>query len=189
MLQHNAFTTRYDKRVRVLKNEVQICLPYSLEEMREKVKNNEQDFLKKYTAIWDTGATGSVITKKVIKDLNLKPTGLVEVNHAQGKTTTNTYLVNIALPLRVIVGPMKVIEGVLPDDTEILIGMDIISGCDFAVTHGKGFTKMSFKIPSTEDIDFVHIADRENIKRSGGNRAQRRALEKELKRQNKKKLK
>ena len=189
MLQHSAFTTTYDRRVRVLKNEVQICLPYSLEEMREKVKNNEQYFLKKYTTIWDTGATGSVITKKVINDLNLKPIGLVEVNHAQGKTTTNTYLVNIELPLRVIVGPLKVIEGVLPDDTEVLIGMDIIAEGDFAVTHGKGFTKMSFKIPSTEDIDFISLADRENIRLSGGNREHRRALGKKLKRQNKKKRK
>ena len=33
--------------------------------------------VNQYEAIWDTGATGTVITSKVAKELGLKPTGLV----------------------------------------------------------------------------------------------------------------
>jgi len=36
-----------------------------------------------------------------------------------------------------------------------LIGMDIISQSDFAVTAYNGNTKMSFLVPSTHEIDFV----------------------------------
>jgi len=34
------------------------------------------------------------------------------------------------------------------------LGMDIISQCDFAITHPHDKTKLSFQIPSIENIDF-----------------------------------
>ena len=36
----------------------------------------------------------------------------------------------------------------------MLIGMDIISRGDFAVTHPNGNTKFTFSMPSTDDIDY-----------------------------------
>ena len=47
-------------------------------------------------ALWDTGATNSVITQRVVNACGLKPTGTVRVDHAQG-TTNNvpTFLVDI----------------------------------------------------------------------------------------------
>ena len=39
-------------------------------------------------------------------------------------------------------------------DTDMLIGMDVISLCDFAITNVGKETKFSFQIPSTVDIDF-----------------------------------
>jgi hypothetical protein len=49
-------------------------------------------------ALWDTGATGSVLTKATVKELNLTPTGITKVNHAGGSSVSNTYLVNLFLP-------------------------------------------------------------------------------------------
>ena len=39
-------------------------------------------------------------------------------------------------------------------DTDMLIGMDVISMCDFAITNAMEETKFSFQIPSSTDIDF-----------------------------------
>ena len=41
----------------------------------------------------------------------------------------------------------------------MLIGMDIISKGDFAITHPGGHTKFSFRVPSQADIDFA-VEDR-----------------------------
>ena len=103
--------------------------------------------------LWDTGATESVITQKTVDAYGLKPTGTRRVNHAQG-TSENvpTFLVDIELPNKLIVSNLTVTLGVLQVD--VLIGMDIISRGDFAVTHPKGNTKFTFRMPATDDIDY-----------------------------------
>jgi predicted aspartyl protease len=111
--------------------------------------------VNQYEAIWDTGATGTVITSKVAKDLGLKPTGLVTSNHAGGSSQVPTYLVNIYLPNGIRVQGVRVIEAVLSGNTEILIGMDIISHGDFALTNVNGEACFSFRIPSIKQIDYV----------------------------------
>lgn len=72
MRQH-AFTTRFEGHMRVLLTKVGICLPITLEETK-----TQQVKLNQYVAIWDTGATHSAITKKVVDELDLKPTGIAE---------------------------------------------------------------------------------------------------------------
>ena len=69
-------------------------------------------------------------------------------------TIVYTYLINISLPNGIEFASILVTEGLL-SDTDVLIGMDIISKGDFAVTAFGGDTKMSFQIPSTHEIDFV----------------------------------
>ena len=178
-MQHHAFTTRYDGRARVLSNEVNVCLPVTPEEAQtQKVE------FKKYVAIWDTGATHSAITKRVVDDLGLQPTGARETRHAGGKSVNNTYLVNIALPNRVLVPHVRVTEvHLIPDDNvvddkqpQLLIGMDIIGLGDFAVTNADGKTTFSFRIPSVQEIDFIPDVQENNVMESG-NRQQRRAFQ------------
>ena len=177
-MQQHAFTTKYDRRLRVLSNQVGVFLPITQEEA--KTQNIK---IKEYLAIWDTGATHSAITKNVVDDLSLQPTGMRETKHAGGKSSNNTYLVNIALPNRVIVPSVRVTEvQLIPDDNvsddkqpQLLIGMDIIGLGDFAVTNANGKTAFSFRIPSVEEIDFVPSAQENNIMEEG-NRSQRRAL-------------
>ncbi len=172
-----AFTTRYAGRVRVLKTEVGIFFPLSQEEI-QKTKPN----VRPCVAVWDTGATGTVITKSVAESLGLKPIGVTEVFHAQGKSLTNEYLVNVALPNGVVIGGVRVTEGVLAE-CEVLIGMDVIGMGDFAVTNSNanGGTTLSFCIPSAGEIDFVPRAREDEILRTG-NRAARRALNRKKKR-------
>lgn len=107
-----------------------------------------------YEAIWDTGATGTVITAKVANDLGLKPTGIVTSNHAGGSDQVNTYLVNVYLPNKICVVGVQVTEAKLSGNTEMLIGMDIISLGDFSVTNYQGKTCFTFRIPSIKTIDY-----------------------------------
>ncbi len=152
----HALTSRSTGRLRALITSIQISLPTAEE---GKILNINQ--AKEYKGVWDTGATNSVITKRVVDELGLKPIGLVEVHHAGGKSTANKYLVNIILPNRVAIQSVTVTEGALIE-TDMLIGMDIITLGDFAVTNKDGKTVMSFRIPSCEEIDFIPESDRYN---------------------------
>ncbi len=111
--------------------------------------------MEEFVATWDTGATNSVITQRVIDACGLKPIGTTAVSHAQGTTDdVEVFLVNIGLPNGVAFPALRVTRGELRG-TDVLIGMDIIAQGDFAVTNRDGNTKFSFRIPSIADIDFV----------------------------------
>lgn len=107
-----------------------------------------------FDAIWDTGATNSVITQKVIDACELLPTGIARVQGVLGESESETYLVNIGLPNKVIFHTVRVTKGNFLG-ADILIGMDIINKGDFAVTNLGGVTKFSFRTPSQVHIDFV----------------------------------
>lgn len=112
-------------------------------------------------AIWDTGATNTAISSRVVKALALKATGMAKVHEASHTIDAETYLVCLQLPsnrgfpaVRVTGSPTNDFG----DDADVLIGMDVISRGDFAVTNFGGQTVMSFRSPSTERIDFVKAA-------------------------------
>jgi len=114
---------------------------------------------KTFNAIWDTGATGSVISQKIVDDCGLKPIGMTQVHTAGGECTCEVYLVNVELPNQIRIANVLVTKANM-GTTEILIGMDIISLGDFALTHKNGKTCFSFRIPSLIHIDFVETANR-----------------------------
>lgn len=110
----------------------------------------------KVKAIWDTGATATVITQNVVNSLGLLPTGMSHVNTANGPTVQNTYIVDVVLPNGVNVKDVTVTgANALSGGCEVLIGMDIISLGDFSITNYKDSTCMSFRIPSMHEIDYV----------------------------------
>jgi hypothetical protein len=69
--------------------------------------------------------------------------------------TYNTYMIDIHLVNGISFPSLHVTEGKFTD-TDVLIGMDIISQGDFAITAPEGKTKFSFQVPSTHDIDFIN---------------------------------
>lgn len=110
----------------------------------------------KIVGIWDTGATGSAITKKVADSLGLIPTGNTTVGTAAGPVLQNTYTIDIRLLNGVVIKDVIVTEvPVLSGNAEALIGMDIITLGDFSVTNHNNVTCMSFRIPSGHEIDYV----------------------------------
>lgn len=109
---------------------------------------------KKYVAIWDTGATNSMISQKIVDECGLEATGMTIVHSATESKPCQTFFVSIFLPNKVVFPFVRVTIGVLTG-CDLLIGMDIISTGDFAITQHDGKTLFSFRVPSTEQIDFV----------------------------------
>ena len=148
-IEARAFNVAYPGISRVLVSEVQITSAF------EPSNPPTEADRKKFLAIWDTGATNSVITQKVVQDCGLSPISMVNVHTASGEALSNVYLVSIWLPNKVIIPQIRVTEGTIGGDAEVLIGMDVINRGDFAVTNKDGKTNFTFRIPSVECIDFV----------------------------------
>ena len=138
-----AITARSNVIAKVITTPIEVFVP--------KTRNGLQ-----VSGIWDTGATGTAITQHLVKQLGLFPTGKKSVNTASGSVIQNTYTIDIGLPNNVLVGGISATEiPSLPSDNEVLIGMDIITLGDFSLTHFKGKTCMSFRIPSMHEIDYA----------------------------------
>ena len=119
--------------------------------------------LHPFNALWDTGATNSMISQSVVDACGLLPISFGNSRHAQGTTTdVPIFLVNIALPNKFQIVGVRVMRGAF-DGLDVLIGMDIITMGDFAVTNPDGTTKFSFRIPSQADIDFVRESNYQGI--------------------------
>jgi len=115
--------------------------------------------------IWDTGATNSVITKSVAAKLGLKPIEKANARGVHGVKEVNVYYVNITLNNKSITLNAKVTEcEELSVDNGIgmLIGMNIITMGDFSITNFKGETRMTFRVPSIECIDYVESIEEYN---------------------------
>lgn len=167
-LKFRSFTRIHGKGIsRILISNVHVSETYNIPNRPKNL------IINKYTAIWDTGATHSVITKKVVMECKLWPSGMTMVSHAGGKSPANTYFVNIYLPNRVEVCGVRVTEGILIGNVNVLIGMDIISKGDFAVTNKDKITAFSFRMPSIQRIDFANYLYKEKsikpVKKIGRN--------------------
>ena len=144
-MQFSAFTTYGQGLRNVLKNQVGITASGGDDSQKENL----------FQAVWDTGATATIITEKVVSECGLKESGKTEVHGVLGSETTPTYLVDVFLPNKLRVVEVTVAKAPLPGDSDILVGMDIIGMGDFAVSSYQGNTIFSFRVPSLERIDFL----------------------------------
>lgn len=148
MNQYQAFTFKSSSgKFNVLKTEVGVCQGHD-------PRSGPHPEVKQFIGIWDTGASGTMISAKIVAELGLVPTGKVKVFTASGANIVNTYFVNIFLPNQVAFSTIKVTEGVL-NGADMLIGMDIITQGDFSISHFENKTCFSFRVPSVKETDFV----------------------------------
>jgi predicted aspartyl protease len=111
---------------------------------------------QRFIALWDTGASNSLIRPEVAQKLHLLPVSMTTINTPTSKNEISpVYSVNLYLPNMVRVQNVQVLEGI-PSGCDMLIGMDIIGLGDFAVTNFNGKTVFSFRMPSMTTIDFVN---------------------------------
>ena len=108
---------------------------------------------REYVAIWDTGATSSAITQRVVHELKLDVISRGITYTAAGPTETSLHDIHLWLPNQVVVTHCVatcVDLGLLGVD--LLIGMDVICQGDFSISNYEGNTVMSFRIPNSLKI-------------------------------------
>jgi hypothetical protein len=150
-----SFTTIYNGLSRVLRNDVEL---ESAIGQKERIK---------ITALWDTGAGISLIRPDVAQRLHLLSVSMTTISTPTSKDEqSRVYVVNLYLPNQVRVNDIKVVEGI-PSNCDMLIGMDIISLGDFAVSNFNGRTMFSFRMPSMTEIDFTKHSYQLPIKNDG----------------------
>lgn len=128
---YTAFTLKADGRANRLIIQIRVCKAFD---------PNIQPFpnhpFEPVDALWDTGASRSVITKTTAEKLSLVSVGLVDVHHADGTSKHPTHLVNFVLPNNVGVPGLLVTESPnVVGGFGAIIGMDIIGAGDSCITN------------------------------------------------------
>ncbi|MEN1995349.1 retroviral-like aspartic protease family protein [Stenotrophomonas bentonitica] len=137
----SCLTRKFPNRAHVIDSECQVSAAF------DPGNGDPNQPFTLFNAIWDTGATGSVITQHAAAAMGISPSGMTVVHGVNGQHNSPTYLVNIMLPGGVMFSGLQVTEGVLGGHYNVLIGMDIIGAGDFAVSFCGGKTVMSFRVP------------------------------------------
>lgn len=151
-----AFSLRSDGLLSSLKTDIQVSVPI----LDQEPVINTDPRLVKTVALWDTGATVSCISSDLARSMGLVLTGRTFTSHAKGKSETNIYMIDIYLPNKIRIPLIDVIEVESVDGNfGIIIGMNIITLGDFAITNVAKATTFSFRIPSVSTIDYVHIGE------------------------------
>lgn len=107
-------------------------------------------------SLWDTGASITSISKKLAGQLSLPAVGRQKIQCAGEPYESCIYQIDLILPNKVGFSNVKVTEFKDSDKFDVLVGMDIITSGDFAITNANNITVCSFRIPpNIEHIDYV----------------------------------
>ena len=136
-----AFTCFYPSRSLVLANQVKVLSGgRSLE----------------VPAVWDTGATRTCISTVLAERLGMESRGTSTAITPAGRDVFPSFLVDLELPNGVTVTDLKAVgTQIHKQHIGVLIGMDVITRGDFAVSCKDGKTQFTFRIPSMEDADYT----------------------------------
>lgn len=172
-----AFTVKFSGKTNVLTSGVGVSIAFDPKTLKEKPPQ-----ITEISAIWDTGASCTVISKEVANQLSLIPTGKTTITGVNHTSEENTYFVNIYLPNKVMLMYVKIVEApALSGGAGMLVGMDIIGSGDFSVYNEDRKTVMSYRFPTIGGMDFAQEA--------GNIRSQRAVIQKiEEERSNRKPL-
>lgn len=139
------FTQRNSDIIEAIVSECRICPAVDLENGEVPPVYTSQN------AVWDTGATNTLISSKIVQALGMKPYGKSNISSANGIVESKMYLIHVGIPSGGIVGYISAFEND-NDDYEVVIGMDVISKGDFVLTNHEGHSTFSFRLPSQEEI-------------------------------------
>ena len=136
-----AFTIKYSGIVLQLRTNVEI------------ISNTQKD---KGIALWDTGASGTLISEKIVNDLQLIPTGKQKIHTPSGESIVNTYMLDIILPNKIMVKDVPVCDSDIgKQGLDVLIGMNIIALGDMTITNYNNKTYFTYRMPSQGSVDYV----------------------------------
>lgn len=119
------------------------------------VKNGKNMTIAK--AVWDTGATCTCISPALAKELKLQPIGTTNVLSASNEVEgANIYNMDIIICDGIRLSNVTVCEMAIQyQKIGLLIGMDIISAGDFAVSNFDGKTTFTYRLPSLSETKFT----------------------------------
>lgn len=103
------------------------------------------------TAIWDTGATSSMISEQLAKALSLTAHGTVKVSGVHGVEDANIYTINLQFNNGFALDNLQVSEAGNNAGFDVLIGMDVISKGIFVVdgvNHLQDGCQIAFAFPA-----------------------------------------
>lgn len=162
-IQQKSFTVRYPFISNVIQSEVIIRHPLGPNETTPDIS---KPFFK-CNAIWDTGATGTMITEKIANELGLVHHSFRNIKGINDIKTVPVYKVALELPNGVGLKSINVAQCKdLAGGFQMLIGMDIMSQGDLAISHTNGQTFFTFRMPSYGLIDFTGKAKLAPVKNS-----------------------
>jgi predicted aspartyl protease len=118
-----------------------------------------------FNALWDTGATKSVITRRVVEACGLKPIRAIKsvlIQGVDGFEKSEAYVINLSLPDKITFCDLTVVSK-NPGNVwwDVLIGMDIISTGELSIKNVNSNTEWSFSYgPQKVDAASVHPISR-----------------------------
>jgi len=128
----------------IISQSKELCKEFNIEE-------KEADVM----ALVDTGATNSSISNKLANSLNMKVIEQCKVAAAGGIHTANVFLIDISLKGMINFKNIRSAGFVGNDVFDIIIGMDILTQGDLAITNHDNQTVVSFRVPpDNKHIDF-----------------------------------
>lgn len=147
----SAYTKKYDSIVpRILS----ICGVSNAMTVEDILSGHANSLVVTCNALWDTGATQSCISSRLAEKLDLKVYQRQKFQTPTGIVALELFRVNLSLDNKEI--PGLIVPCIdLDENVDFLIGMDVITLGDFAVTNMDERTTFSFRIPSAETIDFM----------------------------------
>ena len=86
-------------------------------------------------AVWDTGADTTIISSRIVKELNLQPYTAGGISGIGGATGSNVYLVHVLVP------------------TGDFVTSDVIVFGDFLITNKDNMTTFQFRTPSEGGVE------------------------------------
>ncbi|MCR5622087.1 MAG: retroviral-like aspartic protease family protein [Treponema sp.] len=150
---HTAFRTEYPAAAKELVNQVGIA------------PAGEADKMQEYRAVWDTGATLTVVTPKVQSDLGLASIDEMQIMGVNSRSIVPVVLIDVVLPNRVIVTGVRAAVAELGSE-DMLLGMNIITLGDLCLSNKGGKTVMSFAYPPFDNpCDLLEKAEAVNARK------------------------
>ena len=120
------------------------------------IEKEEKTVSIKTKALVDTGANGSCISSRLASACHLRPVSAMKMISAHGMSVAQVYEVSMKLPNDIQFSNIPVVEVAGSKAFDIIIGMDILTNCDFAFSSDDKESCFSLRIPSAKSlIDFT----------------------------------
>ena len=113
-------------------------------------KHGEINGEQKANAIWDTGATSSMISAAMAKKLQLTPSGTIQIAGVHGVQNARCYYVDIIFGNGFCIPSVKVSEASDFGGFDLLIGMDIIGQGALVLDGTQDVLNVRFQFPAEQ---------------------------------------